>query len=581
MSKEIKEKSEFTQLDEKLYELQALFDLSKALNSSLNLKTILDTILLTPMGKMLIGKGVVLITNGAKGFVIETLKGLPKSLLGNCIQVDDFPSNPEYIKNLTASPWQSLFQKNGIELVIPILHDGKNLGLIGFGKKIIGNDYSDSELDYLHSLSNIAATAVQNGLIFQELNEVNRQLDKKVQELNTLFEIGKELNSTLETDNVVNLLAYSIMGELMVNRCLIFLLINGKMTLKLNKGFQQESDLKIATDAKICEALLHLDQPVFISENNENSFYPKLCDLAISVLIPMRIQNETKGVIALGEKITKLKFLKEELDFLTTLGNLSMISIENARLFEEALEKQRLEEELQIASDIQKQLLPDVCPKIENYDVAAINIPSRQVGGDYYDCININEHQYIFCIADVSGKGAPAAILMSNLQASLHALVNTDLTLDEITSRINDLIYRNTSFDKFITYFFGLLDLKNRTFTSVNAGHNPPYLFHNNGSFQTLEEGGLILGMMPNMPYATETVQLKAGDCLVMFTDGVSEAMNEKEEEFEEKRIEACVLENYCASAEGILQNIIKSVKAFSEGQPQADDITILVIKVL
>lgn len=532
---------------------------------------------------MLISKGVVLIANGSKGYVIQSFKGLSKALLGTKIYVDGCPSGPTFTAQLNPSPWQAFFQKNEIELIIPILHDGKSLGIIGYGRKILGSEFTDSELEYLHSLSNIAATAVQNGLIFQELNDVNRQLDKKVQELNTLFEIGKELNSTLETNTVVNLLAYSIMGEMMVNRCLVFLCDDDVMSLKLKKGFQSEEELDFNSKAEFLNALNQVEQPLLLNEveDEQNEHFSNLSHIAISVLIPMRIQNETKGVIALGEKITKLPFTKEELDFLTTLGNLSMISIENARLFEETLEKQRLEEELQIASDIQRKLLPSQCPEIENYEVAAVNIPSRQVGGDYYDCIKIDDQKYAFCIADVSGKGAPAALLMSNLQASLHVLLNTKLNIDEITSRINNLIYQNTSYDKFITYFIGILDLKNRTFTSVNAGHNPPYLFHKDRSFQTFNEGGLILGMMPNIPYDTETTQLKSGDCLVMFTDGVSEAMNAKEEEFEEKRIEECVIQNYQSSAENILNSLIESVKEFSKGQPQADDITILVIKLL
>jgi len=127
----------------------------------------------------------------------------------------------------------------------------------------------------------------------------------------------------------------------------------------------------------------------------------------------------------------------------------------------------------------------------------------------------------------------------------------------------------------------GVLDAEAGTFTYVNAGHNPPYLFHKDRSFQTLTEGGLILGMMPDAPYATETVNLEPGDCLVLFTDGVSEAMNAEEEEFEEKRIEACVQENYALDARGILEALRRAVEEFSEGQPQADDITILVLKML
>ena len=580
VEKVTKEEKRFTYLDEKLYELQALFDLSKALNSSLNLKKILDTILLTPMGKLLITKGVILISKGSNAFAIESLKGIPKSLSGNRIQVDNYPSSPTYLSEFPASPWQALLLKNGIELIIPILHDQKKLGLIGFGKKLIGDALSDSELEYLHSLSNIAATAIQNGIIFEELNDVNRQLDKRVQELNTLFEIGKELNSTFEIDKVLNLLAYSIMGELMVKRCLIFLVENDKVVLALNKGFQGEDELKTINDPKFHSKLLAAEKSVLIEEEDESKFGLLLKDLGIAAFFPMRIQNETKGVVVLGEKITNLKFNKDELNFLTTLGNLSMISVENARLFEETLEKQRLEKELQVAREIQRQLLPDACPKIENFEIAAINISSLEVGGDYYDCIKLNDNKYVITIADVSGKGAPAALLMANLQASLHALVNTDLDIIEITYRINNLIYRNTGFDKFITFFFGVLDVKEKKFTTVNAGHNPPYLFHKDRSFQLFETGGLILGMMPNIEYESETISLKSGDCVVMFTDGVSEAMNGNEEEFEDKRIQECVLKNFECSAEDIIQSLIDSVKDFSKGAPQSDDITILTMKV-
>lgn len=580
---QVVETTEFTQLDEKLYELQTLFDLSKTLNSSIkNLKTVLDTLLLTTMGKLLISKGLVLLSKESNEFEIETLKGLPRALLNHSIEIDDFPDAPVFINDLNVSPWRSFFKKNEIELLIPIFHDDKELGLIGFGKKTLGKSYADSEFDYLHSLANIAATAIQNGLIFQERNEVNRQLQKRNQEKNTIFEITKEVNSPpLEINKVQNVLAYSIMGEMMVRGCLIFLLHEEKMLLSLNKGFFGTDDCPLLHDENFMKSLLELERPMLVSEGAENKFGPQLQEIKVAALIPMRIQNETKGVIAIGEKINNDNFADDELDFLMTLGNVSINSIENARLFEEEKKKQRLEEELSIASNIQKQLLPEACPNIENFDVAADNNSSLFVGGDYYDCIQIGDDEYIFCIADVSGKGAPAALLMANLQASLHVLAEPGINLTEITSRINNLIYKNTTFDKFITYFIGILNIKTKIFTSVNGGHNPPYIFHKDGTFTTLNEGGLILGMMPNVEYGSETSQLKSGDVLVMFTDGVSEAMNAEDEEFEERRIEECVLSNLELSAEAIMRKLLDAVNEFAAGQPQADDITVQILKVL
>jgi len=576
------EKSEFTQLDEKLYELQTLFDLSKTLNSSIkNLRTILDTLLLTPMGKLLITRGMVLLHKGEQEFVIETLKGLPKALQGQKIQIDDCPGAPVFVRELEPSTWRAFFTKNDIELLIPVQHDNREVGLIGFGKKTMGREYNDSELDYLFSLSNIAATAIQNGLILQERNEVNRRLQKKVQELNTVFEISQEVNSPpLEIGKVQNLLAYSIMGEMMVRGVLIYLVTNGELGLTMNKGFNLEVN-KVLDDKEFIQSLLQLEKPTMISDDPEREFFSQLQDAGIAVLLPMRIQNETKGVIALGDKINKDRVTDDEMDFLTTLGNLAINSIENARLFEEEKEKQRLEEELTIARDIQRQLLPDACPIIENYEVSAINLSSRQVGGDYYDCIKLKDNKYVFCIADVSGKATPAALLMANLQASLHALIDTNLSLTEIVARINKLIHRNTSYDKFITFFIGVLDLDSGNFDYVNAGHNPPYVFHEDRSFDTLQEGGLILGMMPEAPYEAASVTLENGDLIVMFTDGVSEAMNQSDEEFEEKRIEACIVDNFGSTTEEVLQKLITAVKEFSEGTPQSDDITVLMVKAM
>ncbi len=565
------------------YELQALFDLSKALNSSLNLRTILDTLLLTPMGKMLIGKGVVMISLGKNKMKVETLKGINRTLEGTTIEVADLPQGPTYVQNLPPSDWGALLAKNAIEVVVPILHDGHELGMIGFGKKSLGAGYNESDLDYLHSLGNIAATAIQNAIIFKELNESNRKLEKKIQELNTLSEIEKELNSTLstlETEKVVNLLAYSIMGELMVNKCLICLAEDGKLTLGLNRGIQLETTEVILSDPLCNKELLDLQRPVILDGSEASPALARLVAAELAVVVPMRLESECKGLIALGQKITKLPFVPDEIDFLSMLGNWSMVSIETARLIEQEVEKKKLEQELQIASEIQRQLLPATLPKIPGFQIAGVNIPSLQVGGDYYDCLQINENEYIFCIADVSGKGAPAALLMSNLQASLHALVDAGMSLSQITERINNIIHRNTTFDKFITFFLGRLNVSDRTFTSVNAGHNPPYLFHANKDFQLLEEGGLILGVMRDVPFKCETTKLVSGDCLVLFTDGVSEAMNVADEEFEEHRIEACISQNHESSAQVILDRLIDAVREFSTGCSQADDITVVTIKV-
>ncbi|MBL7093178.1 SpoIIE family protein phosphatase [candidate division KSB1 bacterium] len=570
-------------LDEKLMELQSLFEVSQTLNSSLNLTSILDNMLLTPMGKMMITRGIVLLYKEKNKLSVETLKGLPQELVGKIIDEKIDISEPTFLTkedeaNLTTF---SFLVDNNIVLLLPIRSSDKNLGYIGFGNKILNKDYSKSELEYLKSLSNIAATSIENGLMVLKLQDINRRLDKKIQELNTIFEIGKELNSTLDSDKILNLLSYAVMGEMIINRCLIFLEENGEMKLQMSKGLQSTDELALFEKEDFLEKLFELTDPIYLKKENEySSPLQNFQKTKFPVIVPMRIQNKTKGILAIGERITKTPFYDDDLEFLFTLGNEALICLENARLFEETLEKQKMEEELALAREIQQKLLPKKCPQLEKYEVEGINISSLHVSGDYFDCIKLDENNYCLAIADVSGKGTPASLLMANLQAVLNALIDSNSNLEEITGRINNLIHKNTNYDKFITFFIGILNIQENSFQYVNAGHNPPFFMHKDGNIELLESGGLILGMMPNVPYEQDKVQLKQGDWIVMFTDGVTEAQDKDGEDFEEERLMELLQENKFASAEVMKDKILTAVKEFTGDVPQSDDITLLILKV-
>lgn len=570
-------------LDEKLMELQSLFEVSQTLNSSLNLKSILDNMLLTPMGKMMITRGVVLLHEDKNTFRIETVKGLPRQFVGDKIQIHHTIQEPSYTQKLSRQNDNGLdfFIQHNIGLLIPIRSSEKTIGLIGFGNKISQNPYTKPEIDYLRSLSNIAATSIENGLMVMQLQEVNRKLDKKIQELNTLFDIGKELNSTLDTEKILTLLSYAVMGQMIVNRCMIFLQDNGEMKLAMAKGQRNDEELSDFYQGEFLAELIKISAANILDQHHyDDKPLKSLHQAGIRVIVPMRIQNKTKGLLTIGERITKIEFQDYDIEFLSTLGNEAMICLENARLFEETLEKQRMEEELAIAREIQQKLLPTECPALERYEISAINVSSRQVSGDYFDCIQLTPEILCLAIADVSGKGTGASLLMANLQATLHALIEANVSLPKIAGKINNLIHRNTTYDKFITFLFGFLNVRENTFTYVNAGHNPPVLMREDGSIKLLEAGGLLLGMMANVPYQQETVSLIPGDWVVMYTDGVTEAINNADEEFEEQRLIETIRVNRDLSAEEMRDKILSEVKKFSEDQPQSDDITLLLLKV-
>jgi len=263
---------------------------------------------------------------------------------------------------------------------------------------------------------------------------------------------------------------------------------------------------------------------------------------------------------------------------------------------EEAVKRERLERELETAREIQARLLPEETPEVPGFEITGTSLPSRQVGGDYFDFLQLGENRVGVAIGDVSGKGIPAALLMSNLQACLQGQVIHPSSVAETVSRINDLLSNSTDAQMFATFCYGLLDFAQSTFTVTNAGHNPPILCRLNGDVEKIESGGLLLGMMPGMAYQQETVEFRPGDVLVLYTDGVTEAegpleiheggsidhLNDDEvleNMFGETLLIETIQQHAHASAMEIREAILQAVNRHAAGVPQSDDVTLVVIK--
>jgi sigma-B regulation protein RsbU (phosphoserine phosphatase) len=278
--------------------------------------------------------------------------------------------------------------------------------------------------------------------------------------------------------------------------------------------------------------------------------------------------------------VNNIEYKDADIEFIYSVASLAIISLENRRLFIEALEKQKLEEELDLAREIQRNLLPQSIPVYKNFEIAAMNLSSKQVGGDYYDVIAIDENSCYIAIADVSGKGVPAALLMANIQAFLQVICRQNIPIAEATGLINDLISQNTSDGRFITFFWGIFNDISKEINYVNAGHNPPLLIRD-GKIIKLGVGGIILGVMKTVfPYKSEIVKLRTGDVLILFTDGISEAMNKQDEEFSDKILEELALSIANENSNEILNKIKNEVQKFTAGTLQSDDMTMVVVKV-
>ena len=546
--------------------LTALVEFSRIINSSLDLPFILNNILLTCMGKFFATKGLIgLNINGR--ILIRSSKGINEKLLVTFPEItsgDDLDNH-----NL----FKEFLKANKLSVVERITSSNDMVGIVCLGEKLNKTAFTEDDLEFLRTIINISATAIQNSIVLYELKRVNRVLDNRIHRLNSLFELSKEFGLISEKSRATKLLVYSIIGQLLISKFAV-VLSDGTNKQILESKFPETDLLDALTDIKISE----IESPVNIDRIIKQ--YSRLDELKIELIVPMQLHGETKGLILLGRRVNNSVYKESDIEFIYSVGSLAIISLENRRLFNEALEKQKMEEELEIARDIQKNLLPHTIPQYKKFDIAAYNMTSKQVGGDFYDIIPLDDSSFCIAIADVSGKGVPAALLTANLQAFLKIICKHGMSLSEATELINDLVTDNTMDGKFITFFWGVLDENNLTFNYVNAGHNPPLLIRNKKIIK-LDKGGIILGVMKTFtPYESPTISLEKDDIIILFTDGVTEAMDKNSNEFSDERLEELALKSTDLNVSEIIENIRISVNKFAAGTIQSDDITLLVVKV-
>jgi sigma-B regulation protein RsbU (phosphoserine phosphatase) len=266
--------------------------------------------------------------------------------------------------------------------------------------------------------------------------------------------------------------------------------------------------------------------------------------------------------------------------FLDAFSEHASLAIENARLYQADLEHARVDKEIQIAAEMQQQLFPKEKIQIPSYELSAMVQPCAAIGGDSYDIIPLKDGKYAITIADVCGKGIPAALLVSTLHALLRVFLQYPIELVELVRRLNTLVYNNSPAERFITFFIMIFDPVHHMFTYVNAGHNPPFLFRNNkNEINELMASGLPLGMVEEQQFETRQVDLQYGDTLVLYTDGVTEAANRTLQQYSEEKLRECVLKNLDTAAETIKGCIVRDVRGFVGNNPMSDDLTLLVLK--
>ena len=482
----------------------------------------------------------------------------------------------------------------GTHLWAPLKIRDEFLGVISLGSFRMQDDLEDWNRELLPVLANQVSVAIA----------YSRLLDKTRAEQFRLFmlsDTATQICKSLDTEAVqeevvthaITLLDASTGGLLLIDPVTQRLEMKSIFTLEPQANIELENlSIPLQTDQDPPSTLSPLAQiatpegETLISNNEGNGVLLGRRNL---MAVPMRGREDTLGVLIVADKEgrggTTLDFTDEDRVLLEAFANQAGVAIENAQLYQEALEGRQLQAEMEEAAKIQQNLIPDALPEIPGYEATGLYFPRGGVGGDYYDCLPDSNGTWGLAIADVSGKGMQAALLMATLRAGLHSEVTRKEDLPSMAEALNSLLYASSTAGKFATFFYAQLNPETDEIISVNAGHNYPLVIRSSGGCDELEKGGVMLGMFPNdvlsqiAEYEQETTQLCSGDVVLFYTDGVTETVNPDGELYEEQRLEAIATRVKGESVDQICQAIYDDVIEFQGEAEQFDDLTLMVLK--
>jgi serine phosphatase RsbU (regulator of sigma subunit) len=388
------------------------------------------------------------------------------------------------------------------------------------------------------------------------------------------------LNETLE--QIVSLVFESVPAD----RCLIMMRDQGSEDLRvavarLRDRVGEVGEIRVSRN--VLDEVVIRGKSVLTSDAQHDPRFASgtvvLQGVRSVLAVPLGVADKVFGIIYADSPIAEGRFTEDHLKVLTTLASVAAIRVENTQLIEERLERERLERELALASEIQQRFQPTAPPIVPGYELQGISFPCYEIGGDYYDFIERDDGRLVIALGDVSGKGTAAALLMSSLHAAVHAQSGSHDTLVATISAVNKYLADNIPANRFVTLFYAELDPGSGSLSFLNAGHNPPLIVHAAGTVEQLASGGLPLGIKRDADYREGRTQLQLGDVLVIYSDGVTEACSPSGEEFGPTRLYEVVSRNIEASAAGIRDRIESSLTKFSQGTSAADDITLVIVK--
>lgn len=404
--------------------------------------------------------------------------------------------------------------------------------------------------------------------------------------IETLVEAVRKISGSLDLDEVLDTIFNSLKELLDYSAAVISLIDPNSHTLLESKTYGYpphsiEEDF-LASGSGIIGWVVRNGRGEIVNDVKSDTRYVKArAETRSEIAAPIiRADGQVIGVINIEADVIN-GYDERDLELLTMFASLASSAIDHTMLHREVIRQRRVESELELARKVVDGLLPRAFPTIEGFDIYGTTIPVREVGGDYLDLIVSLSDRLGVLVADVSGKGLAAALIMVTFRAYFHATIINELAMRVVMARVNRLVHEATDGDRFITTFYGLIDSENKRLLYINAGHNPPLLLHADGTNELLAHSGLPLGIFEDSRYSESVVDFRSGDVLVLYTDGVVEAKNGKDEEFEVRRLQEVVRMAEDRRSYEIAQAIINAVDEHSfDADGPDDDLTVLVIKV-
>ncbi len=417
-----------------------------------------------------------------------------------------------------------------------------------------------------------------------KLEEENKKLRSAVGELSILNELSQAISGSIDSEKIMQTIIGRSIRAISAEQ--------GDISLFSDKQDKSARTLVRSIITSENGSEFHLSQNIFgwmqihkkpLAINHpeddqrfKNSKWDP--DIRSVLSVPLMVKSRLIGVLTVYNKDDEAGFTDDDKKLLSIIASQSAQVIENASLYEEQQELKKIRRDLELASQIQKKLLPGQQPDIEGYTICGKNLTARTVGGDFFDFIKTADNRWVICLGDVSGKGLPASLLMANTQAILRGQVNYHHDPCLLLTNANRQLYFNTETDKFVTLFLGVLDAKNHHIHYSNAGHEHPYLVRSGGSYERVVTGGIPLGMFPDQEYEEGVIDLWPGDSLVIFSDGITDNQNHSLEPFGEERLMELILENCTCTGNQLLQKIFESSEGYREDGKLFDDMTAVVL---